>query len=154
MSGSAAGRDQEIEIKFRSDAAGLARLLDAPLFKTAEDFQSETLKATYFDTPSNALRKKGIILRIRKSGDDVPVLGMKSPGAAGDGPFHRREVEVKSPSLKPKLALFDKTTEKFVKRIIKGQPLGAKFKMEFKRQSGRVTSSSTMVVGCTSSKGG
>ena len=145
MSGSAVGRDQEIEIKFRTDIAGLARLLDAPLFKTANDLQTETLKATYFDTPSNALRKKGIILRIRKSGDDVPVLGMKAPGAAGDGPFHRNEVEVNSPSLKPNLALFDKTTEKFLTWIIKGQPLAVKFKMEFKRQSGLVTSGSSVV---------
>src|SRR5436190_9004913 len=145
MSGSAVGRDQEIEIKFRSDAAGLARLLDSPLIKTANDLQTETLKATYFDTPSNALRKKGIILRIRKSGDDVPVLGMKAPGAAGDGPFHRNEVEVNSPSLKPNLALFDKTTEKFLTWIIKGQPLAVKFKMEFKRQSGLVTSGSSVV---------
>jgi triphosphatase len=91
------------------------------------------------------LRKKGIILRIRKSGDDVPVLGMKAPGAAGDGPFQRKEVEVNSPSLKPNLALFDKTTEKFLTRIIKGQPLAAKFKMEFRRQSGRVTSGSSVI---------
>jgi triphosphatase len=145
MSGSASGRDQEIEIKFRSDTAGLARLLDDPLIKTANDLQTETLKATYFDTPSNALRKKGVILRIRKSGDDVPVLGMKAPGAAGDGPFHRKEIEVKSPSLKPNLVLFDKTMEKFLKRIIKGQPLGAKFKMEFKRQSGLVASGSSVI---------
>ena len=145
MSGSAAERDQEIEIKFRSDAAGLARLLDAPLIKTANGLQTKNLKATYFDTPSNALRKKGIILRIRKSGDEVPVLGMKAPGASADGPFHRKEVEVSSPSLKPNLALFDKTTEKFLKRIIKGQPLGAKFKMEFKRQSGLVTSGSSVI---------
>jgi triphosphatase len=145
MSGSAAGRDQEIEIKFRSDAAGLTRLLDASLLKTANNLQTETLKATYFDTPSNALRKKGVILRIRKSGDDVPVLGMKAPGAAGDGPFHRKEVEVNSPSLKPNLALFDKATEKFLARIIRDQPLAAKFKMEFKRQSGLVTSGSSVV---------
>ncbi len=145
MSGSAAGRDQEIEIKFRSDAAGLARLLDAPPLKTASGLQTENLKATYFDTPSNALRKKGIILRIRKSGDDVPVLGMKAPGAAADGPFHRKEVEVNSPSLKPNLALFDKATEKFLTRIIRGQPLAAKFKMEFTRQSGLVTSGSSVV---------
>ncbi|HUQ38458.1 MAG TPA: CHAD domain-containing protein [Aestuariivirga sp.] len=145
MSGSAAGRDQEIEIKFRTDAAGLARLLDSPLIKTANDLQTENLKATYFDTPSNALRKKGIILRIRKSGDDVPVLGMKAPGAAVDGPFHRKEVEVNSPSRKPNLTLFDKTTEKFLTRIIKGQPLAAKFKMEFKRQSGLVSCGSSVV---------
>lgn len=145
MSGSAAGRDQEIEIKFRSDAAGLARLLDSPLIKTANDLQTESLKATYFDTPSNALRKKGIILRIRKSGDAVPVLGMKAPGADSDGPFHRREVEVNSPGLKPNLALFDKTTEKFLTRIIGGQPLAAKFKMEFQRQSGLVTSGSSII---------
>lgn len=145
MSGSAAGRDQEIEIKFRTDAAGLARLMDAPLLKTASDLKTENLKATYFDTPSHALRKKGVILRIRKSGDDVPVLGMKAPGAVGDGPFHRKEVEVNSPSLKPNLALFDKTTEKFLTRIIRGQPLAAKFKMEFKRQSGFVTSDGSVI---------
>lgn len=145
MSGSAADQDQEIEIKFRTDAAGLARLLDSPLIKTANDLQTETLKATYFDTPSNALRKRGVILRIRKSGDAVPVLGMKAPGEAGDGPFHRKEVEVISPSLKPNLALFDKTTEKFLTRIIGNQPLAAKFKMEFTRQSGLVKAGSSVV---------
>lgn len=145
MSGSAAGRDQEIEIKFRSDAVGLARLVDSPVFKTANGLQTETLKATYFDTPANDLRRKRIILRIRKSGDAVPVLGMKAPGAAGDGPFRRREVEVNSPSLKPNLALFDKATEKLLTRIIRGQPLAAKFKMEFKRQSCLATLGSSVV---------
>ena len=145
MSGSAAGRDREIEIKFRTDAAGLARLLDAPLIKTARDVQTETLKTTYFDTPSNALRNKGVVLRVRKSGDADPVLGMKAPGAAGDGPFHRKEVEVNSPSLKPNLALFDKTTRKFLGQIIDDQPLATKFKMEIKRQSGLVTSGASVV---------
>lgn len=145
MSGSAAGRDQEIEIKFRTDAAGLARLLDAPLIKTARDQQTEILKTTYFDTPSNALRKKGVILRVRKSGDAVAVLGMKAPGAAGDGPFHRKEVEVNSPSLKPNLALFDKTTRKFLGQIIGDLPLATKFKMKIKRQSGLITSGASVV---------
>lgn len=138
-------RNQEIEIKFRTDAAGLARLLDAPLIKTADDLQTENLKATYFDTPSNALRRKGIILRIRKPDDAVPVLGMKAPGAAGDGPFHRKEVEVDSPSLKPNLSLFDKSTEKILTRIIGDQPLAAKFKMEFKRLSGLLTCGGSVV---------
>jgi inorganic triphosphatase YgiF len=135
-------RDQEIEIKFRTDAAGLALLLNAPLIKTANNLQNENLKATYFDTPSNALRNKGIILRVRKSGDAVPVLGMKAPG---DGPFHRREVETNSPSLKPNLGLFDKTARKFLARIIGDQPIGPKFKMQFKRQSGLVRSGSSVV---------
>ena len=138
-------RDQEIEIKFRADAAGLARLMDAPLIKTADDLQTQNLKATYFDTPSNVLREKGIILRIRKSGDDAPVLGMKAPGAAGDGVFHRKEVEVSSSSLKPKLALFDKATENSLKHIIGDQTLEPKFKMEFKRQSGRVKAGRSIV---------
>jgi triphosphatase len=138
-------RGQEIEIKFRADAAGLARLLSAPLIKAANDLQTENLKATYFDTPSNALRKKGIILRIRKSGDAVPVLGMKAPGTDTDGPFHRLEVEVNSPSLKPDLALFDKITRKFLTRIIGDQPVAPKFKMQFTRQSGLITCGGSVV---------
>jgi triphosphatase len=156
MSGSAAGgpghngdasklKGQEIEIKFRADAGGLALLLDSPLLKNARELQTEALKATYFDTPSHALRKKGIILRIRKSGNDVPVLGMKGPGAVGDGPFHRKEVEVISPGQKPDLALFDKITRKFLARTIGEQPLAAKFNMEFTRLSGLVTSGSSAV---------
>ena len=70
---------------------------------------------------------------------------MKAPGAAGDGLFHRREIEVSSPGLKPDIALFDKTTKKFLAQIIGDQPLAAKFKMEFKRQSGLVTSGSSVV---------
>lgn len=136
---------QEIEIKFRTDAAGLARVLNAPLVKAANDLQTETLKATYFDTPSNALRKKGIVLRVRKSGDAVPVLGVKAPGTATDGPFQRLEVEVNSPSLKPNLALFDKTTRKFLKRVIGDQPVAPKFIMQFKRQSGLVTCGGSVI---------
>jgi inorganic triphosphatase YgiF len=132
-------RGQEIEIKFRTDAAGLARLLNAPLIKAANGLQTETLKATYFDTPSNALRKKGIVLRVRKSGDAIPVLGIKAPGAATDGPFQRLEVKVNSPSLKPDLALLGKATRKVLTRIIGDQPVEPKFKMQFKRQSGLVT---------------
>ncbi len=130
---------QEIEIKFRTDAAGLAQLLNAPLVRAANGLQTENLKATYFDTPSNALRKKGVILRIRKSGDAIPVLGTKAPGAASDGPFHRKEVEVNSPGLKPDLVLFDRATRKILKRIIGDRPVEAKFKIQFKRQSGHVT---------------
>ncbi len=135
----------EIEIKFQTDAAGLARLLNAPLIKTADNLKTETLKATYFDTPSNALRKKGIILRVRKSGDDLPVLGMKAPGEAADGPFHRMEVEVNSPSMKPNLALFSKTTKNFLTRIVGDQPIESKFKMQFKRQSGCVKCGNSVV---------
>jgi triphosphatase len=131
-------RDQEIEIKFRADAAGLVRLLDSLLIKTAKDLQTENLKATYFDTPAHALRKKGIILRVRKSDAAVPVLGMKAPGAATDGPFHRVEIEVNSPGGKPDLGLFDKATRKFLARRIGDQPIEPKFKMQFKRQSGLV----------------
>ncbi|MGB9144162.1 MAG: CYTH and CHAD domain-containing protein [Aestuariivirga sp.] len=132
-------RDQEIEIKFRTDADGLASLLAAPLIKTAKGLQTENLTARYFDTPANALRKQGIILRVRKSDDALPVLGMKAPGTATDGPFHRLEVEVSSPGLKPDLALFDKATRKFLTSIIGDQPIGPKFKMQFQRQSGLVT---------------
>lgn len=136
---------QEIEIKFRTDAAGLVRVLNAPLVKAANGLQTETLKATYFDTPSNALRKKGIVLRVRKSGDAVPMLGVKAPGAVTDGPFQRLEVEVNSPSLKPNLALLDRTTRKFLKRVIGDQPVAPKFIMQFKRQSGLVTRGGSVI---------
>ncbi len=138
-------RDREIEIKFRTDATSLARLLDSQLVKAANDFQSEDLKATYFDTPGNALRGKGIVLRVRKSGHATPVLGMKAPGAATDGPFQRLEVEVSSLGLKPDLALFDKATRKFLKRAIGDQPVERKFTVQFQRQSGFITGGNSVV---------
>ena len=138
-------RDQEIEIKFRTDADGLALLLGAPLIKTAKGLQTENLKATYFDTPANGLRKQGIILRVRKSDDAVPVLGMKAPGTAADGPFHRREVEVSSPGFIPDIALFDRATRKFLTSIIGDQPIEPKFKMQFQRQSGLVTQGHSVI---------
>ena len=138
-------RDQEIEIKFRMDASGLARLLDSQLMKTAKDVQAENLKATYFDTPGNALRGKGVVLRIRKSGDAAPVLGMKAPGAVTDGPFHRLEVEVNSAGLQPDLVLFDKTTRKFLRRIIGDQPIERKFTVQFQRQSGFIRCGNSVI---------
>ena len=135
----------EVEVKFSTDAAGLKLAQASPLLGAAPAFRVENLRSIYFDTAQGDLLGRGIVLRSRSRGGKGAVLAIKSAGHGPHGPFHRREVEVQSPDLQPNLALFDKTTEKFLTRIIGDQPFAAKFKMEFKRQSGLVTSGSSVV---------
>ena len=58
---------QEIELKLTLDEKALAQLPTSAPFAHVE-FSStapKKLKATYFDSTANALRQKGVILRLR-----------------------------------------------------------------------------------------
>ncbi|WP_188311948.1 CYTH and CHAD domain-containing protein [Salinarimonas soli] len=89
------GRDQtppaprEVELKLETDEAGLAALRAHPAFEGAA---VKALHATYFDTPDRELRKAGISLRVRRSGDRR-IQTVKAGGRAGAGLFDRDEWE-------------------------------------------------------------
>ncbi|WP_245841859.1 CHAD domain-containing protein [Sphingomonas lenta] len=70
----------EVELKLEADADGLDALA-AALEARGVRFATRALHARYFDTPEGELRRAGLSLRIRRSGD-VRVQTLKAEGAA------------------------------------------------------------------------
>ncbi len=132
--------DREIEIKFKTDAAGMKHAAASRLLGAAGEAQVQNLRTIYFDTPSNDLRKHGIVLRIRKKGRAAPVLGFKSSAGKGGSPFARKEVEVRSRELRPNMALFENGTADELVAIVADRPLEQKFEMRVKRRIASVES--------------
>ena len=95
----------EIEIKFKTSPEGLVAVISSLLLGCDVNLPTQSLRSMYFDTKEGNFRKKGMILRIRKTGRDMPVLCFKSAAAEADGPFLRKEVEVPSPDLIPNFKL-------------------------------------------------
>src|SRR5262249_29196424 len=82
---------KEIEIKLDLPPANLQRLKKIPLLhRQKRPVKSVTEVSVYFDTDKHKLRRKGIMLRVRRSGDRY-VQTIKSAG--NSGPFARDEWE-------------------------------------------------------------
>ena len=125
---------QEIEVKFRTDRDGLKRAQASQLVASVSAPRTETVRSTYFDTPSGDLRKNGIVLRIRRKGRAAPILGVKA-AQAGEGPFSRIEQEVRSPNRHPDLTLFDEATANELTALVGDCPLAAQFETSIKRRT-------------------
>src|ERR1700730_7404332 len=99
-----AGR--ELEIKFKTDAAGLKLAHGSELLSTdAADAPRRTLRSVYFDTPAGDLRKQRMVLRVRKV-RRTHIMGLKWARPLAEGPFARRETEVRVPRPDPDINLF------------------------------------------------
>ena len=99
-----AGR--ELEVKFKTDAAGLKLALRSELLaiETA-DGPRRTLRSVYFDTPAGDLRKQRMVLRVRKV-RSTHIMGLKGAMPLADAPFSGRETEVRVPRPDPDINLF------------------------------------------------
>jgi inorganic triphosphatase YgiF len=84
------GKD-EIELKLQADPEAIATLLADPLVANADPKSRDQL-STYFDTPTHALRKAGLSLRIRRIGDRR-IQTIKTEGAGAASLFARGEWE-------------------------------------------------------------
>ena len=62
------------------------------------------------------------------------MLGIKA-AQAGDGPFSRKELEVRSPNLRPDLTLFDEATANELITLVRDRPLAAQFETTIKRRT-------------------
>lgn len=104
------------------------------MFRSSPAARNEILRSIYFDTQVGDLRKEGVALRIRKRGRAAPLLGVKARSVTTDGPFSRSEIEVRSRSLEPDLALFDQATAADLDRLIDKRPLKAQFETQIRRR--------------------
>src|SRR5438128_5548086 len=85
---------RELEIKFKTDAAGLKLAHGSELLSTdAADAPRQTLRSVYFDTPAGDLRKQRMVLRVRKM-RRMHVMGFKWARPLAEVPFSRSEIEV------------------------------------------------------------
>ncbi len=128
-------RGQEIEVKFRTSPEGLKRAFGLPFFVSASATQTRQLRSVYFDTPSGDLRKNGFVLRIRRKGRAALILGVKQAGSPVDGPFLRKEVEVRSPDFQPDLALLDAALASELLRIVGDKSIEPVFETQIKRRT-------------------
>ena len=131
----AAGAGRETEIKFRTTREGLERTLASPLLDSPKPSRSQSLRTVYYDTPSLALRKAGLVLRLRKSGRAVPLLGLKTRRAETGNPFRRLEIEVPSPRGEADLALFDGTSAALLRKAMGDEELEAQFDIQTRRRT-------------------
>jgi len=129
------GTGREVEMKFRTDPAGLKQILDSHFFAAPAAVRTEVLRSVYFDTSLGDLRRRDIALRVRRRARGGTVLGIKAKGGAEDGPFSRTEIEVPARSLQPDLALFEPATAAELGRIVEGRPLEARFETKVRRRT-------------------
>jgi triphosphatase len=125
---------RELEIKFKTDAAGLKLAYGSELLSTdAADAPRQTLRSVYFDTPTGDLRKQRMVLRVRKM-RRMHVMGLKWARPLAEAPFSRSEIEVRVPSLDPDINLFSEEIAAELSRVIEGRPLEPKFETQIKRR--------------------
>src|ERR1700675_3294484 len=113
-----AQNEKEIEVKFTSDPAEWERIKNSQILAPVTEMRVQNLRAIYFDTPSDDLRKNGVVLRIRKKNRAAGVVDFKSADKNAESAFARKEVEVRSPDLQPNLALFAKSMAAALIRIV------------------------------------
>ncbi len=142
---SPAAPPQEVEVKFATDAAGLAAALASPLLRAEGPSPARKLISIYFDTPDWDLKKRKMALRVRRSGRGAPVMTLKWPLLSGGDVFARGEIEVRASKLEPDLALLDPDVAEGLRQIIGDAPLEAKYETRISRVARLITRGTTKI---------
>lgn len=121
---------QEIELKFETDAPGLAAIEAAFPHLT---FDERRLSATYFDTMDHALRRAGFSLRVRTGENSGAKQTLKGPGGAAL--FSRTEWEAPASGDAPDAAFLAPTP---APGILADRPLIALFRIDNRRRTARL----------------
>jgi adenylate cyclase len=82
----------EIELKLSLPPSAQRAVLRHPLLRSAAERKTEKLANTYFDTPDQALKKRGVALRLRRQGR-VLLQTVKCAGETSGGLSSRPEWE-------------------------------------------------------------
>jgi inorganic triphosphatase YgiF len=96
MSGPVEPLATETELKLRIPHASLRQLHLHRLLRGGGPPVVKKLQTTYFDTPESALRRHGVILRVRRDGQRW-VQAVKDAGTVRGGLHRRREIEMEVP---------------------------------------------------------
>src|SRR5882724_770564 len=83
--GLSAGEDQELELKLDLDPSDIDRLAGSAIFA---DGVEQNQESTYYDTMTDTLRRSGLSLRVRRTGQRY-VQTVKAAGIAAAGIFAR-----------------------------------------------------------------
>jgi triphosphatase len=127
---------KEIELKFIGPEDAMSRLRDSPVLKrlaARRRASTRALQAVYFDTADFALRKSGIVLRVRDEGN-----GFLQTVKTIDGPDAATRTEIKSQvaALAPDIgAIGDKHLRRIIEKAAHGRDLNAVFAVEMQRTS-------------------
>lgn len=136
---------QEVEIKFATDAAGFSAALASPLLRVEKPSPARKLVSIYFDTPDWALKKRKMALRMRRNGRAAPVMTMKWPAQSPGDVFSRGEIEVRARNMEPDISLFDADMAASLREILGDAPLEAKYETRVKRVTRLITQGSARV---------
>ena len=122
----------EIELKLLVDPDRLADFNDAPAIAAyARNLGTRKhLKAVYYDTPDQLLRKNGLSLRVRQSGQHF-VQTVKAE--SGDDPLRRGEWQANVPSIAPDAGLAMPFVPVRLRDELMGQPLQPVFVSDIHR---------------------
>jgi CYTH domain len=121
---------RELEIKFKTDAAGLKLAHGSELLSTdAADAPRQTLRSVYFDTPAGDLRKQGMVLRVRKM-RRTHIMGLKWARPLAEAPFSRTGnlvmLEIAPKSIPTQIATAPQS-ERSASDRLDGRPLDCRF---------------------------
>ena len=122
----------EVELKLLVDADGLAGFNTAPVIAANARNQGsrKRLKAVYYDTSDQILRRHGLSLRVRQSGQRF-VQTVKAEG--GDDPLRRGEWEANVASFTPDVGLAMPFVPAKLREALVSQPLEPVFTSDIRR---------------------
>jgi len=130
---------QEIELKFLLDEDAFKAAQQSDLLGGDKRRAVRRLRSVYFDTAEGHLSRTRTVLRMRTQ-RGAHVMTVKGLGGDPANPFLRREIEVKSPSAEPDLALLDAVVAADIRRATDDQMLIPHFTTDIRRSVQRITS--------------
>ncbi len=139
--------NRELEIKFSTDSPGLKAAFESPALGgvPGKGPSARSLVSTYFDTPDRTLNKRGIALRVRRSGRSAPIVGVKWLPLSHNDVFSRGELEARGGGGAPDLKLFGEEIAAELREIIGDRTLEPQFETRIRRRTRLVNAGTAQI---------